>query len=187
MITDTEKNPWQTKNTATVYESEWIKVRKSEVINPAGNDAIYSVVHFKNLAIGVVPLDEDNNTWLVGQYRYPTNNYSWEICEGGGKHDVEPITSAQKELKEETGIIAQNYTEIMRLHLSNSATDELAIIFVGRDLRFEDAEPEESEQLQVKKMHISEVFEWCMQGKITDAISVAAIFKVKYMLDKGLL
>ncbi len=182
-----EKNPWLTKTTELVYESAWIKVNKSDVINPAGNDAIYSVVHFKNLAIGVVPLDEHNNTWLVGQYRYPTNNYSWEICEGGGQPEMDPLESARRELKEETGIVAKDYQEIMRMHLSNSATDELAIIFVGRNLVFEDSEPEESEVLQVKKMHINEVFNWCMEGKITDAMSVAAIFKVKHMLDNGLL
>lgn len=182
-----EKNPWITKDTELMYESAWIKVNKSNVINPAGNAALYSVVHFKNLAIGIVPLDEHNNTWLVGQYRYPTNNYSWEICEGGGKPEVDPIESAKLELKEETGIVAEKYQEIMRLHLSNSATDELAIIFVGRKLKFEESEPEESEVLQVKKMHINEAFDWCMEGKITDAMSVAAIFKVKYMLDKELL
>ena len=182
-----EENPWKTLDTTIVYESAWVKVSKSNVINPAGNDAIYSVVHFKNLAIGVIPLDEENNTWLVGQYRYPTNNYSWEICEGGGDMNLDPVESAKRELKEETGIIAGNYTEIMRMHLSNSATDELAIIFVGRNLSFDHSEPEETEVLQLKKMHINEVFNWCMKGKITDAMSVAGILKVKHLLDKGLL
>src|ERR1700741_812879 len=134
-----EQNPWVTKKTETVYESQWIKVSKSDVLNPAGNDAIYSVVHFKNLAIGIVPLDEENNTWLVGQFRYPTNSYSWEICEGGGQLDMDPVESARRELKEETGIIASEYKEIMRMHLSNSATDELAIVYLAKGLRFDEA------------------------------------------------
>ncbi len=179
-----EQNPWVTKTTATVYESPWIKVNKYEVLNPAGRDAIYSVVHFKNLAIGVIPLDEHNFTWLVGQYRYPTKSYSWEICEGGGDPEKDPVVSAQKELKEETGIIAKKYTELLRLHTSNSATDELAIIFVGRELSFENPEPEESEVLQLKKIHIDEAFEWCMDGRITDAITVAAILKLKLLLEQ---
>lgn len=182
-----EKNPWITKTTETVYESQWIKVSKSDVLNPAGNEAIYSVVHFKNLAIGILPLDEQNNTWLVGQYRYPTNSYSWEICEGGGQLDHDPLDSAKRELKEETGIIAAEYSELMRMHLSNSATDELAIVYIARNLSFEESEPEESEQLQVKKVPFSEVVDMCMKGEITDAITVAAIFKAKYLLDKGML
>ena len=180
-----EENPWITKTTEQVYESAWIKVTKSDVINPAGNDAIYSVVHFKNLAIGVLPLDKEYNTWLVGQYRYPTDSYSWEIPEGGGKMDVDPIESASRELKEETGVVAKKYTEFMRLHTSNSVTNELAIVYIATELSFEDAEPEESELLQVKKLHLNEAFDWVMQGKITDGISVAAILKAKWLLDNA--
>ena len=180
-----EENPWITKTNELVYESAWIKVTKRDVINPAGNDAVYSVVHFKNLAIGVIPLDKDCNTWLVGQFRYPTDVYSWEITEGGGKMDTNPVESARRELKEETGIVAENYTELMRLHTSNSATDELAIVYLATGLSFTDAEPEESELLQVKKLHLNEAFDWVMQGKITDAISVGAILKSKWLLDNG--
>jgi 8-oxo-dGTP pyrophosphatase MutT (NUDIX family) len=180
---DTETNPWITHTTEQVYESAWIQVTKSDVTNPAGKPAIYSVVHFKNLAIGVLPLDKDYNTWLVGQFRYPTNEYGWEIPEGGGKKDTDPVDSASRELKEETGIIAKNYDELMRLHLSNSATDELAIVYLATNLSFEEAEPEESEQLQVKKLHLNEAFDMVMQGKITDAITMAAILKAKWMLD----
>jgi 8-oxo-dGTP pyrophosphatase MutT (NUDIX family) len=184
---DLTSNPWITKTTETVYESPWIRVSKSDVLNPVGNPATYSVVHFKNLAIGVLPLDKDYNTWLVGQYRYPLGEYSWEIPEGGGKHEDAPVESAKRELKEETGIIANHYEELMRMHLSNSATDELAITFLATGLQFEEAEPEESEVLQIKKLHLGEAFDWVMQGKITDAISVAAIQKAQWLLEKGLL
>lgn len=177
------ENPWTTKTTEVVYESAWIKVHKNEVLNPAGNPALYSYVEFKNLAIGIIPLDENNNTWLVGQFRYPTNSYSWEIIEGGGNPLVDPIESAKRELKEEAGIVADTYEELMRLHLSNSATDELAIVYVARGLHFEEAEPEESEILQVKKVHIKEAYEMCLRGEITDGISVAAIYRV--MLELG--
>ena len=180
---DLTKNHWITKTTQDVYESAWIKVSKSEVLNPAGNPAIYSVVHFKNLAIGILAIDTDFNIWLVGQFRYPVNEYSWEIPEGGGKLDVDPMDSAARELKEEVGIVAKKYTEMMRLHLSNSATDELAIIYLATGLSFEEAEPEESEVLQIKKLHLNEAFNWVMEGKITDGISVAAILKAKWLLD----
>lgn len=183
MEKDLTANPWITKTTEIVYESPWIKVSKSDVLNPAGNPAIYSVVHFKNLAIGILAIDKEHHIWLVGQYRYPVNEYSWEIPEGGGKLDVDPVDSAARELKEEAGIVAQKYTEFMRLHLSNSATDELAITYLATGLSFEAAEPEESEVLQIKKLHLDEAFNWVMQGKITDGISVAAILKARWLLD----
>lgn len=182
-----EENPWITNSSEMVYESPWISVTKHDVLNPASKPATYSVVHFKGLAIGVLALDNELNTWLVGQWRYPVNEYSWEIPEGGGALDVEPVESAKRELKEETGIIAKNYQEIMRMHLSNSATDELAIVYIATGLSFENAEPEESEVLQLKKIPFNEAYEWVMNGKITDAITVASILKTKILLEKGLL
>jgi len=178
-----EHNPWQTLKSEQVYESDWIKVVSHECLNPANKPAIYSVVNFKNLAIGIVPLDEENNTWLVGQWRYPLNDYSWEIPEGGGPLGIDPLESAKRELKEETGIIAAQFEEIMRLHLSNSATDELAIVYVAKDLSFESSEPEESEILQIRKLNINEAYEMVNNGQITDAISVAAIMKVWIRLN----
>lgn len=182
---DLTKNPWITKNTETVYESAWIRVDRSDVINPAGNPAVYSVVHFKNLAIGILPIDREYNIWLVGQYRYPVNEYSWEIPEGGGSPDVDPVESARRELKEETGIVAEEYTEFQRMHLSNSATTEYSITFLATGLSFASSEPEESEVLQIKKLHLDEAFKLVMDGKITDAISVAAILKAKWLYERG--
>lgn len=176
-------NSWKTLNSKLVYESPWIAVNKHETINPAGKPAIYSVVNFKNLAIGILPLSNDGYTWLVGQWRYPLNAYSWEIPEGGGPLGEKPIDTAMRELKEETGIVASEFKEIMQLHLSNSATDEHAYVFLATNLRFEEAEPEETEDLKVKKIHIDEAFNMVQSGEITDAISVAAIYKVKYMID----
>jgi ADP-ribose pyrophosphatase len=176
-----ESNPWRTLDAENVYESEWIKVTKSNVLNPAGKPAIYSWVHFKNLAIGIVPMDNKKNIWLVGQFRYPTNHYSWEIPEGGGKLDIQPEESARRELLEETGIKAENFKEILRMHLSNSATDELSISYLATGLEFHEAEPEESEVLQVKKISLDDAYVQVNSGKITDAISVATIQKLKLL------
>lgn len=180
-----EENPFKTKNSEVVYESPWIRVRKDEIDLPNGKPGSYSVVEFKNLAIGILPIDNQYNTWLVGQYRYPLNEYSWEIPEGGGPLNESPTESAKRELKEETGIVANNFTEFMRLHLSNSATNELAIVYLAKDLQFKEASPEETEVLQVKKLKLAEAFEWVEKGKITDAISVAAIYKAYYLMKEG--
>ncbi|MGB4399166.1 MAG: NUDIX hydrolase [Daejeonella sp.] len=173
------KNPWQTLSEKRFYDNQWISLTEYQIINPGGGAGIYGKVHFKNLAIGIIVLDENFDTWLVGQYRYPLDQYSWEIPEGGGPLHEDPLKSAQRELLEETGITANNWTEIQRLHLSNSVSDELAIIYLARDLSFGEPSPEETEQLIIRKLPFREAFNMVMRGEITDSLSVAAILKVK--------
>ncbi|MEZ4953507.1 MAG: NUDIX hydrolase [Saprospiraceae bacterium] len=173
-----EENPWQTIDKETVYENPWIKVTHNNVLNPSGNPGIYGVVHFKNKAIAIVPLDENNNTWLVGQYRYTLERYSWEVPEGGGPLNDSPLASAKRELLEETGITAKKWIAAGTFHLSNSITDEEAIVFVAKDLTFGEAQPEETEELRVKKLPFQEVVEMVMNGDITDGLAVAAILKL---------
>lgn len=177
-----EQNPWTTLDRTLVYESPWISVEHHNVLNPAGNPGTYSVVHFKKLAIGIVPLDEENYTWIVGQYRYPLKSYTWEIPEGGGDSGIDPVESARRELLEECGIIAQEYLPILQLQISNSATDEVACLFVARQLSFTQAQPEENEELCIRKVHFDELYNMVCSGEITDSMSVAAVLKIKLML-----
>ena len=179
------QNPWKTLKSELIYESAWISINKHEVLNPAGNPAVYSTVNFKNLAIGILPLDEELNTWIVGQYRYPINKYSWEIPEGGGHLEVNPLDSAARELSEETGISAKKWTKIQDLHLSNSVTDEIAILYIAQDLTFGESHPEETEELQVKKIHFNDLYELVCKGEITDSLTVSAVLKTKLLILEG--
>jgi|ERR1043165_1605224 8-oxo-dGTP pyrophosphatase MutT (NUDIX family) len=179
------KNPWKTLSSEKVFESPWISVTKHDVLNPNGNPGGYGVVHFKNMALGVLPLDKDNYTWIVGQYRYPIDQYSWEIPEGGGKWDVDPLESAKRELHEETGITAQKWTKIQEMHLSNSASDEFCILYVAQELSFGQSEPEDDEQLEVRKIHFDELYKMVRDGEVTDSLTVAAVLKVKLMMIEG--
>ncbi|MGL4596102.1 MAG: NUDIX domain-containing protein [Bacteroidia bacterium] len=171
-------NSWTTFASEQVYESPWIAVTKHDVLTPAQTPGTYSVVHFKNLAIGIIPIDRDGNTWLVGQYRYPLSRYFWEIIEGGGALDVDPLVSAQRELLEETGLRAAKWTKVMELHLSNSATDEHAIIYLAEELTEGQAEPEATEDLKVVKLPFREVYEMVLRGELTDAMTVAGVLRV---------
>jgi 8-oxo-dGTP pyrophosphatase MutT (NUDIX family) len=180
-----KRGPWTTVKEEERYRSPWIAVSQHEVIDPSGRPGIYGVIHFVNLAVGIVPLDDDLNTWIVGQYRYPTQTYSWEIPEGGGKRDLPPLESAVRELREETGISARRWTEILRMDLSNSASDEQAIIYVAQDLDFHAPEPDHNEELALRKLPFAELFGMVMRGEITDSLTVAAVMKVKLMLLEG--
>lgn len=178
-------NPWKVLGEKKMYDNPWISLTEYNVLNPSGGKGIYGKVHFKNLAIGVLPLDAQLNTWLVGQYRFPLNQYSWEIPEGGGSMDVEPLESARRELLEETGLVAAEWSPLIEMHLSNSVSDEHAIIFLARNLTQQEAEPEETEQLQIKKVSFEETYQMVEKGMITDSMSVAAILKVKLMIADG--
>jgi ADP-ribose pyrophosphatase len=180
-----DNNPWVTLKQTDIYQNNWIGVTEHEVINPSGGKGIYGVVHFKNLAIGILPLDEELNTWIVGQYRFPLQAYSWEIIEGGGPHGTDPVESAKRELLEETGLRATEWQEIQRMHLSNSVSDELSIIYIARGLSLGEAEPEETEQLTVRKIPFQAAFEMVMSGEITDSMSVAAILKTQILIQEG--
>lgn len=182
MIEDEVKNPWTTLSGEVKYDNPWITVTEYQVINPSGNKGIYGKVHFKNKAIGIIPLDKNFNTWLVGQYRYTLNAWHWEIPEGGGPMEDDPLASAKRELKEETGLIGRSWSEIVHLHTSNSVTDEEGFIFLAEDLEEGISDPEDTEaDLKVWKLPLKEALQMVLDGKITDSMSIMGILKVARM------
>ncbi len=179
---DINQNPWQTLHSEVKYHNPWISVREDAVLNPGGGRGIYGVVTMKNKALGIVPVDAEGNTWLVGQYRYPLNEYSWEIPMGGGPVELNVLESARRELREETGLTAARWTRIARLHTSNSVTDEEGFVFLAEDLTMGDVEPEETEDLRLWKLPLAEAVRMVMDDRITDAVSVAGLLKAEKVL-----
>jgi 8-oxo-dGTP pyrophosphatase MutT (NUDIX family) len=169
---------WEKLGSRVVYDNPWITVREDNVMNPRGGQNQYGHVHFKNKAIAIVPLDEDHNTWLVGQDRYTLGTYSWEVPMGGAAENEQPLDAAKRELREETGLSAEKWTKVMRLHLSNSITDEEGFVFLAEELSEGEPEFDETEKLDVRKLPLSEALTMVNSGQITDAMSVAAILKV---------
>jgi ADP-ribose pyrophosphatase len=176
------ENPWKTLSKKNIYDNPWINVTEYQVLNPSGNPGIYGKVHFKNIAIGVLTLDENMDTYLVGQFRYPINQYSWEMPEGGGPIGTDPLESAKRELLEETGLKAAKWSELIRIHLSNSVSDELSIIYLARNFTQYEPEPEETEQLEVRKIPFAEMYKMVCDGMITDSMTVAAVLKLQLMI-----
>lgn len=171
-------NPWTTKSIITTYENPWIKVEHREVINPKGGNGIYGLVHFKNHAVGIVPIDDEGYTYLVGQFRYALNEYHWEIPEGGCPVGESTLDTAKRELKEETGLIAQKWTTLLDFHLSNSVTNEYGVAYLAEGLTQEDAEPEETEELVIKRVPLKEAIQMVLSGEIKDALSIMALQRV---------
>jgi 8-oxo-dGTP pyrophosphatase MutT (NUDIX family) len=169
---------WKRLDRKLVYDNPWITVYEDEVINPGGGRNTYGNVHFKGKAIAIVPLDDDGNTWIVGQDRYTLGEYSWEVPMGASDAGEEPIDTAHRELREETGLSAGQMTQIMRMHTSNSVTDEEGFVFVARDLSEGDTAFDEMEVLEVRKLPLEDVVDMIRRQEMTDAISVAAVLRV---------
>jgi 8-oxo-dGTP pyrophosphatase MutT (NUDIX family) len=183
----TEKNPWTTLSSEVRYDNNWITVTEHQVLTPANSPGIYGTVHFKHLAVGIVPVDDEGYTWLVGQYRYPLRAYSWEIPEGGGSLAVPALETAKRELKEETGIEAAHWEKIVEMHLSNSVSDERAIIFLATGLSEGAPSPDETEVLTIRRIPLIDAIEMVQRTEITDAMSVAGLLRAALMfkIDSG--
>ena len=181
----TSGNPWTVRAKRVPYDNRWIRVIEHDVLNPAGNPGIYGVVHVKHLAIGMLPLDEDGFTYLVGQHRFPRDYFSWELPEGGGSFEDAPEVSAARELREETGLLAHRWHPFLRMDLSNSITDERAIGLIAWDLEQFPPEPEEEEKIEIHRVRFAEALDMALSGEIVDAFAQAMLFKVRLLADRG--
>jgi len=181
---DKKKGGWHTKTCDVVYENPWISVSHREVLTPAGTEGVYGVVHFKNHAVGVIPIDAHGNTWLVKQTRYVFDESTWEIPEGGVPFNEDPLIGAKRELEEEVGLRAESWEKLTSLSLSNSVTDETATVFVAKDLYQGTQALEETEDITLKQLPIEEAIAMALDGRITDAISVAGLLNLALLMKK---
>jgi len=176
---DSKIGGWVEKQCTEVYSNPWIQVTHREVITPAGSDGIYGVIHFKNKAVGVVPIDDEGNTWLVRQSRYPLQQFTWEIPEGGSPEGEDPLATAKRELQEEVGLQAEEWQLLQRMHLSNSVTDEEAFVYVARGITELGAVAlEDSEDITSQKIPLQQAIAMVLNGEITDSLSVVALLRL---------
>ena len=159
-----------------------MRVVENQVTNPGGGEGIYGVVHFENRAVGVIPIDDEDHTWLVGQFRYAQNSYEWEIPEGGAPKGEELLESAKRELREEAGIEAQEFELILEgMQTSNSICDEIAYVYVARGLTFFPPQPEQTEELALRRVSLDEAFAMVERGEIRCSLAVAGLLKLRVL------
>jgi 8-oxo-dGTP pyrophosphatase MutT (NUDIX family) len=170
--------PWRRRTRRIAYENPWITIWHDEVDRPDGSPGIYGTVHFANVAVGVVVLDDDDRVLLVGQHRYPLDRYSWEIPEGGVPSSETPEAGARRELLEETGVTADEWRELVRFHLSNSVTDESGVVFAARAVSHGTATPDPTEDLAIRWVAFDDALAMIERGDITDAITILGLHRL---------
>ena len=180
-----ERNPWTTLSSEVKYDNPWIRVVENAVLTPAGTPGIYGVVHIKSLAAGIIPIDEQGNTVLVGQYRYPLNRYCWEIPKGGAGFDEGLRAGALRELAEETGLAAAHCLELSRFDTSDCVFDEVGASFVAWGLTSTTAHPDDGEDLRLWSVPYAEALAMALDGRITDAISQLSLLKLEMLRRMG--
>ncbi len=169
-------NPWTRHSSEVAYDNPWIRVEHDIVTTPGGSKGIYGVVRFKNRAVGVIPIDDDDHTWLVGQYRYTVDEYTWEMPAGGCPEGESVEATARRELIEETGLAADELVPLFGdVQLTNSVTDERAWCFVARGLTAVGAEPEDTEELQLRRVSVDDAIAMVLDGRIVDGFTVTGL------------
>jgi 8-oxo-dGTP pyrophosphatase MutT (NUDIX family) len=167
--------PWKRRSRSVGYENPWITVWHDEVDRPDGSPGIYGVVHFANVAAGVVVLDDDDRVLLVGQHRYTLDTYSWELPEGGVPPGESALDGARRELREETGVEADGWRVLVRFDLSNSISDETGVVFAARAVAHGAASPDPTEELAVRWVAFDEALAMVRDGGITDAMTIMGL------------
>ena len=172
---------WTRVSERPIYENPWISVTEHQAIAPTGKPALYGVVSFKNLAMAVLPLFEDGTTVLVGQHRFALADYSWEIPEGGGPVEIDPLESAKRELREEAGLEAAEWRLVIEAQLSNALTDERAFGYIATGLTLVAADPDETEQLTLARVRFREALDAALAGHLKDVLTVAMLLRAYHM------
>ena len=176
---------WAVRTARTAFENPWLILRHYETTAPTGNPAAYGVVSFKNFALAILPLHDNGEVTLIGQHRFPLADYSWELPEGGGPIGHDPLDSAKRELREEAGLVAADWRQVLSFQLSNSVTDERGFGFIATGLSAAETEPDDTEALQIARVPFRQALDLAVGGEMPDAMTVAMLLRAYHMAREG--
>ncbi|KAA5801668.1 NUDIX hydrolase [Alkalicaulis satelles] len=185
-MSERRRGPWTIVSERLAYENPWVRLRHYEVRQPDGQASVYGVFEPHNLAIGIVPVFADGTIMLVGQHRFALDAWSWELPEGGGPRDVDPLLTARRELKEETGLTARRWAQIADYDVSNSVTTERAIGFIAWELEQGEPEREGSEaDMQMRRVGLQQALAMAMSGEIRDGFTLTLLAAADHAARHG--
>jgi len=176
---------WRHEPPTRLLDNPWFTVDHFAAVAPTGAPANYYLQGFKNVATGALPLHEDGSVTLVGQWRFPFGTYSWEIPEGGAPRGEAPLDGAKRELREEAGLEAAHWRQILTMQLSNSCSDERAVGYLATGLAAVPRAPDETEDLAIVRVPFREALNAAVTGSVEDAITVAMLLRVHHMAYEG--
>ncbi|ESQ87002.1 DNA mismatch repair protein MutT [Asticcacaulis sp. AC460] len=183
--TAAQRATWKSLRHQVVFENPWIRIESHDVVAPTGRECHYGLVRFANRAVGVLPLFDDGTVALVGQARFALGTFSWEMPEGGVPEGEDTLDGAKRELREETGYRADTWQEILRFDMSNSVTDEVAVLYLATGLKPGDVEPDETENLFAARVPFSQLLKAVIMGQVRDGLTVASVLRVHHMAVSG--
>lgn len=183
--TESQTNPWHSLAVDVAFENPYLRVDDHVVVKPNGEPGKYGVVHVKRIGVGVLPLHEDGSVSLVGQWRFALGRYSWEMPEGGAEPGEALAATARRELEEEAGLRAGTLLEVLRMDMSNSLTDEVCVVFLALDLTQGEMAPDDTEVFSHARIPFTTALAAALDGRITDALTVAALLRAHHMAGTG--
>ena len=178
---------WRRSAPERLLDNPYFAVDRYAAVAPTGLEVTYWVQNFKNLAVGVIPLHPDGTITLVGQWRFPSDRYSWELPEGGVPAGEGALDGARRELREEAGLEADDWRHILTMQLSNASSDEVAHLFLATGISAVAIDPDPTEVLTPARVPFGEALKAVMSGEILDAMTVAGLLRLHHMAVTGAL
>jgi 8-oxo-dGTP pyrophosphatase MutT (NUDIX family) len=177
-----KKGPWTTISSKSVYKNQWIEVSEDEVIRPDGKEGIFGVVEMQP-GVSVLPIDDEGYVYLVKEYKYAVEQETIEVIAGGIDQNESVLAAAKRELKEESGILADEFVDLGRVDPFTSIIKSPNYMFLARQLKFSNSNLEGTEKIEVIKISLDDVFKMVMESKITNGVTVSLILKAKEYLS----
>jgi len=167
---------WRKLKSRKIHKNPWYTLREDDVIRPNGSRGKYYVVDINSVA--VVAEDDDGKIYLVGQVRYPVGNiFSWELVTGGFQKPSRPLSAAKRELKEETGLLAEKWDSLGYFHPMNGYSSETVFVYLARKLKKGKQELDDCEDIIIKKESVGRAMKMIERNEVTCGITIAAIYR----------
>lgn len=170
-----KRGPYEISSTKEIYKNPWIQVREDIVLKPNGDKGLFGVVDY-SAGASVVALNKKNEIFLVKEYAYAIDEYSISLPQGGVEPNESPIDAAKRELKEETGVHADEWKELGYINPYTMIIKGPIYLFLAKNAQI--VSPHEPE-FEIMTVPFETAVQWVMESKINHSGSSIAILKAR--------